>query len=88
MMASRSKLENAVTGQSEYVLIPRVPTKEMIDAAYWAALDEDAGAVWEAMIGSYESKAGQARETPAREEEHHLSCETPETDSSQSKLSS
>jgi hypothetical protein len=44
----------AVTGQSEYVLVPRVPTKAMIDAAWAEALAEDAFGVWKAMIEQYE----------------------------------
>jgi hypothetical protein len=45
----------AVTGQrEEMILVPRVPTKNMLDEAYYPALAEDAGAVWEAMIEEYE----------------------------------
>lgn len=36
--------------QTEMVLVPRHPTKEMIDEAYYDALAEDAGAVWKTMI--------------------------------------
>ena len=46
---------DTVTGQrEEMVLVPRIPTKKMLDEAYYAALAEDAGAVWEAMIEEYE----------------------------------
>ena len=45
-----------MTGQSEeMVLVPRNPTKEMIDSAWAYALDEDAGAVWKEMIRAYEA---------------------------------
>ena len=44
-----------MTGQNEeYVLVPRKPTQEMIDAAADCALAEDAAAVWAAMIEEYE----------------------------------
>ena len=36
--------------EQEMVLVPSHPTKEMIEAAYWAAHNEDAEAVWEKMI--------------------------------------
>ncbi len=52
---------NTVTGQQEEVVqVPRVPTKAMLEAAWAAALAEDASGVWEAIIDSYESsgKAG------------------------------
>ena len=41
---------DANKSETEMVLVPRSPTKEMIEAAYYAALDEDAAGVWEAMI--------------------------------------
>jgi hypothetical protein len=47
--------QDAVTGQPEYILVPRVPTKKMVDAAYDAALAEDAIEVWKAMISEFES---------------------------------
>lgn len=34
----------------KYVLVPRTPTKEMLDAAWASALAEDAAGVWAAMI--------------------------------------
>jgi hypothetical protein len=37
----------------EMVLVPRVPTKEMIEAAYWDANDEDAAGVWGSMIRAW-----------------------------------
>lgn len=43
----------------EMVLVPRRPTREMIEAAYWAALDEDAEGVWRHMIEAWlQSKSG------------------------------
>lgn len=33
-----------------YVCVPRIPSKEMMDAAYWAAVGEDAEGVWEEML--------------------------------------
>jgi hypothetical protein len=55
-MPSQAKLDDAVTGQSsDYVLVPRKPTPEMIEAAYWSAFGEDAEGVWGDMIRAYES---------------------------------
>jgi hypothetical protein len=39
--------------KTELVLVPRLPTKEMIEAAYWDALGEDAAGVWKAMIEAW-----------------------------------
>lgn len=36
--------------ETEMVLVPRQPTKEMVEAAKYDALAEDAAAVWETMI--------------------------------------
>jgi hypothetical protein len=36
--------------ETEMVLVPRLPTREMIEAAYEAALAEDAATVWNRMI--------------------------------------
>jgi hypothetical protein len=38
----------------EMVLVPRVPTKEMLDAAWADAHDEDAAGVWRAMIDAWQ----------------------------------
>ncbi len=47
---------DTVTGQQEeMVLVPRRPTSEMLDAAFYPALAEDALAVWNAMIMEYEN---------------------------------
>jgi hypothetical protein len=37
----------------EMVLVPRIPTKAMLDAAYYEAMDENAEGVWEKMIGAW-----------------------------------
>jgi hypothetical protein len=56
MMPVQAKLEDAVTGQqAEYILVPRKPTKEMLEAAWADALGEDAAGVWKAMIDNWES---------------------------------
>lgn len=41
---------------TEMVLVPRKPTKEMLDAAWSCALAEDASGVWESMIVKWLSK--------------------------------
>ena len=35
------------------ILVPRHPTKEMIEAAYWSAYNEDAAGVWQDMIQTW-----------------------------------
>lgn len=40
--------------QSDYILVPRKPTKEMLEAAWADALSEDAAGVWQSMIEEYE----------------------------------
>jgi hypothetical protein len=35
------------------VLVPRIPTKEMIDEAWADAMGEDAAAVWKSMIETW-----------------------------------
>ena len=45
----------------EMVLVPKRATKEMIDAAYWAALDENAESVWGKMIDAWlQSSSGKS----------------------------
>jgi hypothetical protein len=39
--------------EPEMVLVPRRATKEMIDAAYWTAHDENAESVWDEMIAAW-----------------------------------
>ena len=60
MTDTSSKLEDTVTGQQDMVLVPRVPTSEMIEAAWSSALDEDALGVWKAMLCAWEL-SGQQR---------------------------
>ena len=60
-MPNSAKLEDAVTGQQEMVLVPRVPTKEMLDAAWADALGEDAAGVWTSMIVQWESSCQQRK---------------------------
>jgi hypothetical protein len=51
----------AVTGQqkSDYILVPRKPTSEMLAAAWADALGEDAAGVWRSMIEKWESSSKQ-----------------------------
>lgn len=44
---------DANKSEIEMVLVPRHPTKEMIDAAWADALAEDAEGVWNRMIESW-----------------------------------
>lgn len=37
----------------EMVLVPRKPTKEMLEAAWADALAEDAGGVWKSMVENW-----------------------------------
>jgi hypothetical protein len=54
---SKSEKDNDI----EMVLVPRIPTKEMIDAAWASALDENAMGVWEDMIQAWlSSKSGKS----------------------------
>ena len=43
--------------EKEMVLVPRIPTREMLDAAWASALDEDASGVWRAMIEAWLQRA-------------------------------
>ena len=45
------------TGE-EMVLVPRLPTKEMVEAAWAYAHDEDAVGVWRAMIDAWLKNKG------------------------------
>jgi len=45
---------NTVTGQREMILVPRIPTEEMVDEAWAEALGEDAVGVWKSMIATWE----------------------------------
>ena len=46
-----------MTGQQELVLVPRIPTKEMLEAAWADALAEDAAGVWAAMLAAYQTSS-------------------------------
>jgi len=35
-----------------WVVVPRVPTEDMLEAAFWSAHAEDAEGVWSQMIGA------------------------------------
>jgi hypothetical protein len=43
-----------------FVCVPRVPTKDMIEAAWAEALAEDAAGVWQVMVEAYESNGKSA----------------------------
>jgi hypothetical protein len=54
-MTACAKLENDRAAQAvEFVLVPRVPTKEMLEAAWAEAVGEDAAGVWREMIAEWE----------------------------------
>ena len=47
--------------ETEMVLVPRIPTKEMTDAAWVEATAEDAAGVWRAMIETWlQTKGGKS----------------------------
>jgi hypothetical protein len=52
---SGSSLVDAVTVQSDMVLVPRRPTAEMLHAGWASANEEDAAGVWRDMIEEWES---------------------------------
>jgi hypothetical protein len=64
-MLSSAKLDGAVTGQPEYILVPRIPTKAMLDAGWYEAHDEDAAGVWREMIRAWEETRTQDHEQGA-----------------------
>jgi hypothetical protein len=45
---------DTVTGQREYVVVPRIPTKEMLADGWYGAHEENAASVWELMIEAWE----------------------------------
>jgi hypothetical protein len=61
MLPSNDKLEDAVTGQCEMVLVPRVPTDNMLRAAQDAAWAEDAAQVWSSMVEEWRSSSQQVK---------------------------
>jgi hypothetical protein len=46
-------MEDANKCEPEMVLVPRIPTKEMLEAAWADALAEDASGVWKSMIDAF-----------------------------------
>lgn len=40
-------------GNSEMILVPRLPTKAMLEAAWADAMAEDAAGVWKSMIETW-----------------------------------
>jgi hypothetical protein len=40
-------------GTTGMILVPRIPTKEMIEAAYYDAMAEDAAGVWRSMVEAW-----------------------------------
>lgn len=42
--------------EREMVVVPRIPTKEMIEAAWASALAENAEGVWQSMIDAWLSR--------------------------------
>ena len=54
-----SKVCEAMLGAAtEWALVPRQPTKEMLERAYWSALAENAAGVWESMIEAVDRSRG------------------------------
>lgn len=47
-------MEDANNSEPEMVLVPRKPTKEMLEAAWAAAHAENAAEVWQEMIEAWE----------------------------------
>jgi hypothetical protein len=43
-------LHSGRQADADMVLVPRVATPAMVEAAYWANLDDDVAAIWEAMV--------------------------------------
>ena len=50
-----------VEQSEDFILVPRNPTPEMLEAAWAEAHDENAAGVWKDMIAAWES-SGQQRE--------------------------
>ena len=59
MTTTYPKLEDAVTGQTNMVLVPRRPTAEMLQAGWASANEEDVEGVWRDMIDQWESSRKQ-----------------------------
>lgn len=67
-----------MTGQKYMVLVPRQPTKEMLDDGWYGAHDEDAAAVWRLMVEAWERQL--AAETCSHLEVLRTRDEKKETD--------
>ena len=52
-MDGETLMEDANNSEPEMVLVPRKPTKEMIEAAWASVHDEDAAGVWADMIQAW-----------------------------------
>jgi hypothetical protein len=66
-------MKGTVTGQqqkNDYVLVPRIPTREMVDAAWAYALDEDAEGVWRSMLNEYEASHSASESLRLEVEDH------------------
>jgi hypothetical protein len=62
-----------VTGQREFVLVPREPTKEMLEAGWQWAHDENELETWKSMIRAWERQ----RESELGTESHLEKVERP-----------
>lgn len=60
-----TQVANAIYGMG-FVCVPREPTIEMLNGAYYDALEEDAAGVWKSMIGVAEGDLTE-QGTPIRE---------------------
>lgn len=47
---------STVTGQCEMVLVPRLPTSDMLAEGWYGAHDEDVGTVWRLMVEAWECR--------------------------------
>jgi hypothetical protein len=56
-----------VAEQNEFVLVPRKPTPEMLEAAWAYIRDEDGPGVWSAMISAYEEESGRVEHREFRD---------------------
>ncbi len=52
-MAGGANVAEDRDNEQKMILVPRRPTKEMLEAAWADALAEDAAGVWAAMIASW-----------------------------------
>lgn len=54
-------IQDTVIGQGEVITVPRIPTREMLEAAWADAHDEDAAGVWASMITAWELSCQQIK---------------------------